>query len=89
MFALASCDGVVKCTRKAVAAKSSDEAPTAHDADEALLNICKEMSATFQRLELHLASRAQAAGMSATSNAKTVHATTIEQQVVFAHDPLP
>jgi hypothetical protein len=69
-------------------AKGSDEAPTVKDADEALLEICKEMSATLQRLELHLTTRAQAAGMSAISNAKTVHEAAKEEQVFITHDPL-
>jgi hypothetical protein len=58
------------------------EAPTVKDADEALLEICKEISAAFQKLELHLTSRSQAAGMSATSNANTVHTAMNEQEVV-------
>jgi hypothetical protein len=70
-------------------AEGSDETPTAKDADEALLEICKGMSATLQRLELHLTTRAQAAGINAISNAKTVYAATNEQEVVYAHDPLP
>lgn len=77
-------------------AKASDEAPsalpeasTAKSADEALLEICKDMSATLQRLELHLTTRAQAAGTSAISSANIVDAATREQQVVFAHHPLP
>jgi hypothetical protein len=70
-------------------AKASDVAPIAKDADGALLEICKEMSATLQRLELHLMSRAQAAGMNAISNAKTINEVARWEQVVFTHDPLP
>jgi len=64
-------------------AKGADVAPTPKDADEALLEICKEMSATLQRLELHLTSRAQAAGMSTISNTKTVDEAAGEEQVAL------
>jgi hypothetical protein len=71
-----------------VPGESWAKAPTTKDADEALLEICKEMSATLQRLEIHLTSRSQAAGMNAISNAKTVYEVAREDLVVFAHELL-
>jgi hypothetical protein len=70
-------------------ARGADEASTANDTDESLLQICKEMSATLQRLELHLTTRAQAAGINTISNTKVVQMANTKQEVVFAHDPLP
>ncbi|KAE9368148.1 hypothetical protein N431DRAFT_485761, partial [Stipitochalara longipes BDJ] len=56
------------------------EASTVKNANEALLQMCKEMSATLQRLELHLATRVQAGGKHATSTTKIVEEVTRAQE---------
>ena len=56
-------------------------------ADEALLEMCKEMSATLRRLEIHLTTRVQAGEMRATSTPNIVEESTEEQEVGSAHEP--
>ena len=56
-------------------------------ADDALLEMCKEMSATLRRLENHLTSRVQAEGMRATSTTNIAEEVTEEQEVGSAHEP--
>jgi hypothetical protein len=56
-------------------------------ADEALLEMCKEMSATLRRLEIHLTARFQAGEMRATSTTNIAEEVTEEQEVGSAHEP--
>ncbi|KAF4632377.1 hypothetical protein G7Y89_g5750 [Cudoniella acicularis] len=65
------------------------EASMVKDVDEALLEMCKVMSATLQRLEIHLTTRVQASGMRATATTNIAEEVAREQEITESQNPIP